>query len=273
MTTQIMHMKNHLPALALIAIIAITSQSCKNEAPPAAPKPLTLESLKIERKSGVDCDKPDTVMVNCAWVNFKYPSLKDGGDSLKQAVDTWAREFMTAWVGMAEEPDNLPPLDDAINAFFTMQAEAAKEMPDMRTVFAAETSDTVLLNDGKYLTLMMDGYSDVGGAHPSASSSVATWDVATAKKVTLDQLVTDLNALQALAEKKFKEVRPELFTPDAEGVTPHAFDEVFPFKLADNTGLVKDGIYFIYVPYEVGPYAIGETEFVLTYEELKGIWK
>jgi hypothetical protein len=268
-----MHMMNLLPALTLISLLAFASQSCKNEAPPAAPKPLTVESLKIERKKGVDCDSPDSLVFNCAWVNFKYPTLKDGSDSLKQAVDTWAREFMTGWVGMAEEPDNLPPLDDAINAFFNMQAEAAKEMPDMRSVYVAETADTVLLNDGKHLTLMLDGYSDTGGAHPSASSAVATWDVATAKKLTLEQLVTDLNALQALAEKKFKEVRPELFTPDESGTPPFTFDETFPFKLADNTGLVKDGIYFIYVPYEVGPYAIGETEFVLTYEELKGIRK
>ncbi|MBK8564187.1 MAG: DUF3298 and DUF4163 domain-containing protein [Saprospiraceae bacterium] len=266
-------MKNRLTVLGFLALLAFASQSCKNEAPPAAPKPLTIESLKIERKNGVDCDTPDSVMVNCAWVNFKYPALKDGSDSLKQAVDTWAKEFMSAWVGMAEEPDNLPPLDDAINAFFNMQAEAAKEMPDIPNVFAAETTDSILLNDGEHLTLLLDGYSFTGGAHPNASTAVATWDVATAKKVTLDQLVTDLNGLQALAEKKFKEVRPELFTPDGEGVTPHAFDEAWPFKLADNTGLVKDGIYFIYVPYEVGPYAIGETSFVLTFEDLKGIMK
>ncbi|MCC6723960.1 MAG: DUF3298 and DUF4163 domain-containing protein [Saprospiraceae bacterium] len=266
-------MKVHLPLLAGLAMLVFASQSCKNDGPPVAPKPLTLVSLKIERKGGVDCDKPDSVMVNCAWVNFKYPVLKDGSDSLKQAVDGWAKEFMTTWVGMAEEPDNLPPLDDAINNFFNMQAESAKEMPDMRNVFAAETTDTVLLNDGKHLTLQLDGYSDTGGAHPSWSSAVATWDVATAKKVALDQLVTDLNALQALAEKKFREVRPELFSPDEEGNIPFAFDETFPFKLADNTGLVKDGIFFCYVPYEVGPYAIGATEFVLTFAELGALKK
>ncbi len=266
-------MKNHLPTFAFMALLVFASQACKTDAPPAAPKPLTLESLKIERKKGPDCDKPDSLMVNCAWVNFKYPKLKDGSDSLKQAVDNWAREFMTGWVGMAEEPDNLPPLDDAINNFFNMQAESAKEMPDTRSVFSAETTDAVLLNDGKHLTLQLDGYSDMGGAHPNWSSAVATWDVATAKKVTLDQLVTDLNALQILAEKKFRVVRPELFTPDEAGDVPHVFDEMFPFKLADNTGLVKDGIFFCYVPYEVGPYAIGATEFVLTFAELQGIKK
>jgi hypothetical protein len=247
--------------------------SCKTEAPPAAPVPLTLESQTIERKNGPDCDKPDTLVFNCAHVNFRYPVLKSGSDSLQKTVDNWAKEFMTTWVGMSDEPDNLPPLDEAINAFFNMHAEQVKEMPDAPAYYEAEAVDTVLLNDGQHLTLKMDGYSFTGGAHPNASSSVATWEVATAKKITLDQLVTDLGALQQIAEKKFREVRADIFKADGEGNPGFEFNETFQFKLADNTGLVKDGIYFIYVPYEVGPWAIGSTEFVLSFDEIKSIRK
>ncbi len=261
--------------LFLLAIAAVPFvQSCKSEAPKeAVPVPLTLESLTIEQKNGPDCDKPDTLVFNCAHVHFRYPQLKDGSDSLRQAVDSWAKDFMIGWVAMAEEPDNLPPLDDAIKGFFNMHAEQVKEVPDAMAYYVAETADTVLLNDGKHLTLKIDGYSYTGGAHPSASSSVATWDVATSKKVTLDQLVTDMKALQQIAEKKFREVRADIFQTDADGNPGFNFDENFPFKLADNTGLVKDGIYFIYVPYEVGPYAIGETEFVIPFSELQAIKK
>lgn len=258
-------------AILATAMLAFFT-ACKQDAPAAA-KALTLESQTIERKNGPDCDKPDTLVVNCAMVKFIYPVLKDGPDSLKQSVDAWAKEFMTTWVGMAEEPDNLPPLDEAINGFFNMHAEQVKEMPDGPANFVAETWDTVLLNDGKHLTLMMDGYSYMGGAHPSGSSSVATWDVATAKKITLDQLVTDLDALKQIAEKKFREVRADIFKPGEDGTPGFEFDEVFQFKLADNTGLVKDGIYFIYVPYEVGPYAIGETEFVIPFADIQAIKK
>ncbi|MBK9013694.1 MAG: DUF3298 and DUF4163 domain-containing protein [Saprospiraceae bacterium] len=267
-------MNSRFQSLVLLAFFVMPFvQSCKNEKPAPPIGPLTLESKKIERKNGPDCDKPDTLIVNCAHVDFKYPVLKDGSDSLRQAVDGWAMEFMTAWVGMSEEPDNLPPLEEAITNFFNMHDEQVKEMPDGPAYYVAETRDTLLLNDGKYLTLKLDGYSYVGGAHPNASSSVATFDVATAKKVTLDQLVTDLDALKKAAEKKFREVRADLFKPESEGGYGFEFDETSPFKLADNTGLVKDGIYFIYVPYEVGAYAIGETEFVLPFSEIQGIRK
>jgi hypothetical protein len=232
-----------------------------------------LESVKIERKNGPDCDKPDSLIVNCAQVNFSYPQLKDGSDSLRQGVDAWAREFMISWVGMSEEPDNFPPLEEAITNFFNMHLEQVKEMPDAPAYYMAETKDTVLLNDGKYLTLKLDGYSYMGGAHPNASSSVVTFEVATSKEISRDQIVTNLDSLKMFAEKKFREVHADLFKPASEGGTGFEFDETFEFKLADNTGLVKDGIYFIYVPYEVGPWAISATEFVLPYSEIQQIKK
>ena len=267
-------MKNRSQSLCLLAFsTGLFVLSCQNEKPSPPPSPLSVESMRIERKDGPDCDKPDTLIFNCAHVDFRYPHVKDGPDSLRTAVDNWAREFMTGWVGMSEEPDNFPPLDEAITNFFNMHQEQVKEMPDAPSYYVAETRDTVLLNDGKYLTLKLDGYSYMGGAHPNASSSVATFEVATAKKIALDQLVTNLDSLKIFAEKKFREVRADLFKPESEGGSGFEFDENFEFKLADNTGLVKDGIYFIYVPYEVGPWAIGTTEFVLPFQEIQSIRK
>ena len=267
-------MKNHFGALSLLVFcFGLFVLSCKNEKPAPPPAPLTIETVTIERKNGADCDRADSLIFNCAHVNFKYPLLKDGPDSLRQAVDAWAREFMTSWVGMSEEPDNFPPLDEAITNFFNMHKEQVKEMPDTPAYYVAETKDTVLLNDGKYLTLKLDGYSYTGGAHPNASSLVVTFDVATAKKVTLEKFVTSLDTLQQIAEKKFREVRADLFKPESEGGFGFEFDESAPFKLADNIGLLKDGLYFCYVPYEVGSYSMGYTEFVIPFSEIPQIKK
>jgi hypothetical protein len=258
-------MFKHLFLAAMPCAVALAA--CKQQ----QPMPLDVKSLAIQKSSGPDCGKPDTAIFNCATIDFSYPQLASGPDSLRKAVDDWARDFITGWLAMAEEPDNMPPLDEAIAGFFKMHEEQVRDMPDGLAHYFAGSTDTVLLNDGKHLTLRLDGHSYTGGAHPNSSSAVATWAVPSAKKLALDQLVTDLDALQALAEKKFREVRADLFVPGEDGQPLHQFDEAFPFKLADNTGLVADGIYFCYVPYEVGPYAIGSTEFVLTFGELKGL--
>ncbi|MBI5916459.1 MAG: DUF3298 and DUF4163 domain-containing protein [Bacteroidetes bacterium] len=269
-------MKNNITTSTLIFLLAAPAfQACKNDPPkePESAKPVTLESLAIEKKTGPDCDKVDSLRLNCVEISLRYPKIKEGSEALKPIVDAWATDFMTGMVGYAEEPDNLPPLEEAIQAFVNMHDEMVKEMPDGPLYYTAETKDTVLLNDGKHLTLRMDGYTYVGGAHGNSTSIVATWDVATAQKVTLDQLVTDLGALQQLAEKKFREVKAEVFKPESEGGWGFNFDESNPFKLADNTGLVKDGIYFCYVPYEVGAYAMGSTEFVIPFAEIQNIRK
>jgi hypothetical protein len=227
--------------------------------------PVTIETLHMERKNGPDCDKPDSLRLNCVEVNFSYPTIKEGPEALKTAVDTWARDFLTGMVAFADEPDNMPPLEEAIQGFFHLHDEAVRDFPDGPAYFVAETKDTLLFNDGKYLTLKLDGYSYAGGAHPNPTSTVVTWEITAGRKLKLENLVGDLPALQKIAEQKFRQVRADDFKEGFE------FDETFPFKLADNTGLLKDGIYFCYVPYEVGPYAMGYTEFVIPFIDIQQI--
>ncbi len=185
---------------------------------------------------------------------------------MKKAVETWSGDFMTSLIGYAGEPDNMPTLEEAIKNFFDSHDEVAKDFPEV-PAYAAETKDTILLNDGKHLTLRISGYSYAGGAHPNSTTTVATWETATGNPVKVEDVVTDLKALQNVAEKKFREVRKEAFQ---EGFD---FDETFVFKLADNIGMVKDGLYFCYVPYEVGPYVLGQTEFVIPFDEIRQILK
>ena len=134
--------------------------------------------------------------------------------------------------------------------------------------WAVESTDTALLNNGRHLTLRINAYNYLGGAHGLYTAAVATFDVASGRQLSWADLVVDTSALQTLAEQKFREERAEVFAPDEEGYPGFAFDEVFPFKLPDNFGLTPEGVYFHYVPYEVAPYAIGPTVFTITYAEL-----
>jgi hypothetical protein len=43
------------------------------------------------------------------------------------------------------------------------------------------------------------------------------------------------------------------------------------FFLPDNFAIVEEGITFFYNSYEIAPYAMGATELILRYDELKGI--
>jgi hypothetical protein len=228
-----------------------------------------LESTLTERMEG-NCEEAD-MESNCAKVSLSLPIVKDNNEALKTAVSNWAQDFAIGMLDPSTELDKVPEngnaLEAAVQSFMTMYKEMLEEMPDSPVNYTVEITDTVLLNDGKHLTLYLDAYTFAGGAHPNPSAAVATFEVQTGKKLTVQDMVTDLEALQSMAEKKYREVKAEAFN-DGFDFTPD-----WPFKLADNIGLTKEGIYFCYVPYEVAAYAIGFAEFTLSFEELKDILK
>jgi hypothetical protein len=257
-----------LPTILLAASLLF---SCKNEpGKTETATPVVLESVKVNKKEGTDCDKGEDFQNKCAEVSLSYPSVKTGNDALKKAVEDWSMQFITGTLNPAISTEDGPvsmPIDSAMQAFFQFHKEATVDMPEGPGYFTVEVIDTVLLNDGKRLTLKLDSYSYMGGAHPNSYSNVATFDVATGSIVKLENLVTDLNKLESLALAKFKVEKADAF---AEGFE---FTPDWPFALAANTGVTDIGIYFCYNPYEVTPYALGYTEFVLTFEELKDILK
>jgi hypothetical protein len=267
-------MKNISPLALLWAILVLAAcQGSPQAEEKAAPVPVALETLTVAKKAGADCEKPDTSRFHCAEITLRYPAVKTGNDTLKTAVDNWAKAFLSSMVSASTDPDNLPPLEEAMQQFIDNHAAMVAEMPDMRAYYVADAQDSTLRNDGRFLTLRIDCYTYLGGAHPNASTAIATWETATGRQLQLEDIFTDLDALKARAEKKFREVKAEVFIPQEEGGYGFNFDESNPFKLADNTGLTDKGVFFCYVPYEVAAYAFGPTEFELTFEEVADLLK
>ncbi len=239
---------------------------CKNETPPSqhqtgeTPLPL-IESITTELREG-DCDNGNFES-KCASISLKYPSVKNGSERLKKNVANWANDFMVGMLDPSLEPDEETTLESAMQGFVEMHREMTLEMPGLPSYYTVEVTDTILMQNKEHLTLRLDSYSFTGGVHPNAFAAVATFDLENGERLRIGDLVPNIEALHALTEKKFREVHAESF---AEGFD---FSEGWPFKLADNIGLIEEGLFFCYVPYEVAPYAMGFTEFVITYEELK----
>lgn len=265
-------MKNFATFMLLWAVLTLAA--CQNSPQPEEKTaPVSLETLTMAKKAGPDCEKPDTSRFHCAEITLRYPSLTTGKDALRISVDNWAKAFLSSMVSASSDPDDLPPLEEAVQQFIDNHAATVAEMPDMHAYYVADSQDSILLNNGRFLTLRIDCYTSMGGAHPNASTAIATWETATGRQLQLEDIFTDLEALKARAEKKFREVKAEAFIPQEEGGYGFDFDESNPFKLADNTGLTEKGVFFCYVPYEVAAYAFGSTEFELSFEEVADLLK
>lgn len=261
--------KSILTSFVLLMLASVFS--CKNETKTPETTPV-VGQLKYKKKAGTDCEKPDTLRYNCLTIDLAWPNVESGSDALKKSAADWANNYLIAILSAASmdvDSTNAPKTIEAaatafIEAHKTFSIDAADSPMGQWT---AESKDTTLLNDGKYLTLEINGFTFTGGAHGSPTAAVVTFDALTGKQLTWADLVNDQSALQVLAEKIFRTTRMDIFAP-TDGSEPFEFDETFQFALPQNYGLVAGGIYCHYLAYEVGPYAIGNTQFVIPFESL-----
>lgn len=229
-----------------------------------------VEQQVFRKQQGKDCDKAgdDDTRFDCAEVDLMYPVVLKGEKALQEAVAQWTNRYLFSILeGNLRDSVQSATLDEAVRAFFKIHDDFKKEAggPAMSAGnFRAMTNSNggVLLNNGKYLTLAINGETYMGGAHGSPTEALNTFDAQSGKILTWDDLVTDKAAVQALAEKKIRQERADIFK---EGFD---FDEIFKFQLPINYGLTPEGIFLYYEHYEIMPYALGATEVTLTFEEL-----
>ena len=259
--------------LAYWALCCLVSLfSCNNE-PPKTTKPVVLESFKMQKREGADCDKPDSLRSNCVTISLAWPSVKEGSEPLKKSVSSWTNNFLAGMMLPSDSATATTTLDAAVHAFVQSHHDWKKDAPESMGSYYAESWDTVLCNDGKHLTLQLFGETYTGGAHGNHLAAVGTFDAQTGRQLTWADLVTDTAAVKALAEKTFREVRGDIFKPSEDGTPGFNFDDGFYFTLPQNYGLTDKGVYFYYMHYEVTPYALGSTGFLIPFEALGGLRK
>lgn len=254
--------------VSLLGIVAC--QNSKKATPEEVAAAPTVEQKAFRKEQGADCDKAadDETRTDCARIDLLYPVVTKGEKALQDAVVDWTNNYLFS-ILEAEETPISTTLDGAAKAFFKIHDETKKEggASAMTGGFEVSTGSDVVFNNGKYLTLAINGNAYMGGAHGSPTEALNTFDAKSGKILTWDDLVTDKAAVQALAEKKVREERADVFK---EGFD---FDDTFNFVLPANYGLTEEGIFLYYEHYEIMPYALGATEVTLTFKELGALAK
>lgn len=256
-------MRNFAMMLAGLFVLALTFSCKQKEQGSSAPKPLTLDTRTIQKNKGTDCDKqPDSLRTDCAIVDFSVPQLQNATSATGKNVNAWADRYLLHLINwaIASEDGNEPKTVDAgIKRFFDNHDENAGSISSGQ--YALTCTHEELLNDGRYLTLMLNGYAFTGGNRALDDVAIASFDVKTGKQLTWADLVKDQKALIQIAQAKVKETREDAFK---EGFT---FDKEEPFALPEAYGLTADGILMHYTTGEI--YQLGgATEFTVYFNEI-----
>lgn len=220
----------------------------------------TYDSVKVYSKNKISRDSRVTdtakavisypVFTDDAVNKFVVQNILNTADHEKsyKTVQEYATDFIKGFDDF--QVDN----EDRIQTWFL----------DIETKVVAQQTD--------YLSMLTTCVNYSGGAHPNTVFIYANFNTATHQEILLDSLLQPggMPKLNAIAEKIFR--KNEKLTP-TQSLKDNYFFEKDVFKLNNNFTITKEGLKFLYNPYEIKAYAYGKTELTIPFNELKDIIK
>lgn len=177
--------------------------------------------------------------------------------TMQQAVDSFANVYTS------EYRENMSPLyreeddKDTNHAWYEFRYELETDTQDGKDdclVYIAELS-------------MYEG-----GAHGIEGKLAFNFDKKTGRQITCEDIFVK-GYEHRLEEILLKKLMEQTNTHSLEELQEEGYLFSMDFYVSQNFILGKKSITFIYNPYEIAAYALGRTELVLSYSELKAIMK
>lgn len=237
---------------------AIWAGACQENSTKSTPVTVTMTEAKAKK-----C-VTDTI---CAEIELAYPVLSGGANPKAiQSINDTVMAFVYMVIGGDPQMPLPQAFDSAMANLYLMLQDQLEMSPDFPAGFANELTSKNLFQNGRVISFEMSNYSFTGGAHGNYGSALFSFTMNDGKLVPLTDIVQDTAALRPMLEKAFVAAK----STDGETYTLEdlVFPESIPLPLPLQWCVVKEGIRFIYNPYEVAPYAVGQTDIVLTWEQL-----
>lgn len=258
-------MKLLLGTFFLLSIYFLLFLSCakKEQSEAQTVGDFSYEAVQLEKVYGV-CDRPDTT---CASIKIEYPDITNAPtDDAKTAINRYISETILK-TSLRDEPAST--MEALIDQFIAEYKNLQNDMPDYRTGWSSEKTMEILYQDANMLSLRFTNFSYTGGAHPMTVVTYSSFDLHTGERLSLSDIFKPgfEEKLSAIAEAKFR-AEKQIGSDQNLNSTGFMFTDD-RFSLPKNFAVVKDGIAFYYNQYEIAPYAMGSTELILNFDDLK----
>ncbi len=242
-------------------------------------------ACQSEQKAGSNTDS--TIIAAAEQLSFKYDSVKvysqhpisseNVKDTTKAVLsypvfaDQKINQFIEQKVmNSANEGEHYSSYQDFSEAFVKNFDDFSKENKDYAQTWFMNGKVEVAARQPRYLSFLYTFINYEGGAHPNTVFTYLNYDPVSHQEIVLDTLIKpgSMPALTAVAEKIFR--KNEKIPPSAS-LKDNYFFENDKFSLNQNFTITKEGLKFLYNPYEIKAYAYGTTELLIPFAELKEI--
>lgn len=134
-----------------------------------------------------------------------------------------------------------------------------------------------LLSDKRIFSYGIDRYVYMGGAHGLNNRLYFNFDLATGKQITENDIFLPnyKTVLAELIKKRIVEESKDVKNDNTEAITnledtDYWIDSILPNS---NFYITDESINYVFNPYEIGPYYLGQTDVTLPFDRLTGILK
>ena len=217
----------------------------------------------------------DTYSFNCPYCGIPLEKYYGEAFQVKEHLSTYADKINEQLRADLQQKINDYQKNET-QEWTDEECEEHLEMPIIYCVTVEEYVDDAYILSDQYLAVEYSGYWYGGGAHGMPYMSQDLFDLKTGERKTFKDFYDGSNEsfkkLAAEYTKKdflsYPEGSSPYFAEDAETVYQQAYDAASIEY--SHISFQTYGIYLIYDPYEMGPYASGFIEIYIPYEELLG---
>ena len=257
-------------ALYSLTLAGAVSAACSGS---YTPEQLTFDSIKVEKRVALtkDANSPAYEMN----INVKY--VKEGSEDIRKSVN----DAITAKIFNLHYVDISAAVDSFVNG------NASSYMKDMLPLYTEDNRDIdkrpiyeyaadikTRTEDGRegIVTYFIDMYNFEGGAHGLQQLLTLNFDKTTGKTLTLEDMLVPGYKVK-LNELLQKALMKKADCKDINELHDKGYLFSMEMYPSNNYVLGKDGITFIYNPYEIAPYALGRIELTISYDALEPLLK
>lgn len=252
----------------IIILFLITGifASCRNEKKPNNENvgPIKVDTLSYRLDSVKTVSKNITNLSNSPFDTpkavIKFPVFAK--EELNNFVKRKVYDFF-------DEKEKATSFQDLTSSFINGYDSFIAQNPESKEFWQLLINLSVVNQEADYVAVKYLHYDFVGGAHGNTNVSFLNYKPSTNEELLLDSLILPNQ------RKELAEVAERIFRKD-EKLSPTATLENYfftdgKFSIPDRFYVSKKGLVFLYVPYEIKPYAAGITNLVIPFEELKTI--
>lgn len=207
---------------------------------------------------------------HCARVRIEYPAAALGPpverSFFNDTLEAHMRRNLAVFSLTPEEP--LPPLETLAVRLLTDYEKYADDMGAYQTPWEVSLIGEVLYQSPQIISIAIDNYSYLGGAHPNTAKELLNFDLPQRRLLRLEDIVTDVDKLKPLVETRFREFHQ---LDEGTDLNQAGFFWDQTFFLPANVAVTSQGLYLYYNSYEAAPYAVGATEITIPWPALKGL--